>query len=326
MRISLFDKVLFQLLAGEVEIHLKEDRNARYGYISPEENLDFELSFKRFNPIVEKFVSTFQKNFTGEQTRFMMYRLKYLKIKERQNKLEKIPPVLSLGNYNSEDNEITIEHYNDSRIEENEEDTLIHELMHMASTRSTSRGHVTGLELPDILGMNLNEGYTEYLTEKYFTRGMKYVESRNKNVLIAKGIENIIGKENMQEAYFSANLGLLISDLEPYASRRDIIKLLFLIDRYDKPFHSEKKFQDIIGEIARLNKRKLDILYERGEITREEYQIEYAIKVSEYRNYRMWSEETKVVKDENCFMLLDQGYQSNLFEFRNPRRAKYQKN
>ena len=148
----------------------------------------------------------------------------------------------------------------------------------------------------------LNEGYTEYLTQKYFTKKMKYTESEDFSVFFAKGIENIVGPEKMQECYFNANLGSLIEELEQYASKEDILKLLFLIDQEKTPFANRKNHRIIMRQIARMNARKLsqDLLSNR--ITKEQYDIEYAIKVEEYKKY-------------SDFILEDQGRQSDLYEF-----------
>ena len=97
----------------------------------------------------------------------MLYRLKRLSITEERSEIPPLAQIISLGFYHTEKNNITI-HYYDKKIPINIEDTLKHELMHMASTRSTKVGLITGLEIPDLIGEGLNEGYTQYLTDKYF--------------------------------------------------------------------------------------------------------------------------------------------------------------
>lgn len=327
MRInSLFDKIIYEVLSKEFTTCIEASAYLRREGPSPEENLEFEKDFGRWQQEIEDFTRIFKKSFTKEQYDAMLYRLKYLTIRERWNKPSALSMVVSLGNYSSSQNIITIEHYCSKRIPENNKDTLLHELMHMASTRRTPKGPITGFEIPDLIGINLNEGYTEYLTQKYFTKKMHYVDDPDQNVMIVKGIENIVGKENMEDAFFNANLPELIHDLEAYIDREEIMKLFFLIDRFDVPYPKEAKFQEILDEIARINKIKLDRMLDRGEITEEEYSIEYAIKVLEYKNHRLWSEATKVVKEKNCFMLYDDTYQSNLFEFRRREEEKKVKN
>ena len=273
------------------------------------------LRFGKYNDTIERFIKVFQKEFTEKQTKSMMYRLSHLEIVEKWIKLDRIPFCVSLGCYSSKDNKITLKHYDNKKIPEKANDTLIHELLHMASTKTTKYGHVTGLEVPNIIGMNLNEGYTEYLTEKYFTRGMNYVYVDDKRIPIVKGIENLVGVKKMEEFYFNADLPGLILELERYASKEDILKLLYTLDHLSTPMYSEKKFQIMTREIAKWNQRKLDRQLEKGEISEEEYDIERAIKVEEYKRYCLWSEDTEVLKDENGFVLRDHGYTSKYYPY-----------
>ena len=311
----LMDQLIFRSVTKDIDTKLIESSCAKRESI-PNQTYPNILHFGDLNPYIEFFINTFKENFTEEQTKAMLYRLNYLEITEDIGVIKGIiQTVVSLGCYHSASNSITISHYKNTNIPVEMWETLIHELMHMASTKNTQIGFITGLEIPDILGNGLNEGYTEYLTQKYFTKKMKYTESEDFSVFFAKGIENIVGPEKMQECYFNANLGSLIEELEQYASKEDILKLLFLIDQEKTPFANRKNHRIIMRQIARMNARKLsqDLLSNR--ITKEQYDIEYAIKVEEYKKYRLWSEETRVLRDEDDFILEDQGRQSDLYEF-----------
>ena len=50
------------------------------------------------------------------------------------------------------------------------------------------------------------------------------------------------------------------------------------------------------------------------EITREEYDIEYA-RICEYRNYILWSEEAEVIKDKDSFIFKEKDNTSELYTF-----------
>lgn len=280
------------------------------------------LKYKGYNNIVKYFINKFSQNFTEEQIKAMLYRLKGLTISELIYKSYS-PFYISLGYYDGHNNEIVIEYYKDRRqSQEKLKETLIHELLHMASTRSVRDGSITGFDIPLYLGNAINEGYTEYLTKKYFTKGSRYVNSREVDVFFAKGIENLVGDSKMQELYFNANLNGLVNEIAKYSSKEDAIKLLFLMDRKNIGLRGEKDLIQIIEEIAKLNAKKLERELSLGNITYEEYQIQYAIKYTEYLKGNMWSESTKIVKDDDCFILKDQGFTSSVYEIKKATKSK----
>lgn len=94
-------------------------------------------------------------------------------------------------------------------------ETLYHELLHMASSYIHKEKQVSGF-LNEIrtpfyakdIGTLLNEGYTELLTKRYFkcTDNNYYT----KEVELASKIEEFIGKEEMERAYFAGDLNYII--------------------------------------------------------------------------------------------------------------------
>ena len=282
-------------------------------------NIDFRLpvdsknpDFSELNEYVENFRRIFKESFTKEQYEKMIYSLNSLKIKEFTEKYDG-DLFISLGSYDSHNNTITIMNYEDLGVDLNKEEILIHELLHMASTNYSIDGARTGLDLAGILGVKLNEGYTEYLTRKYFTRGYKYTESTENSIIFAKGIENIIGSEKMESYYFNSDINSLIKDLSEYISIEDTIKLLYLIDRVPATRYKSKDFDYVLKKISEINSIKLNRDLEKGIITEKEFEEQYAIKVREYRNYQMWSEDTKVLGDDTSFVLYDHEYTSNVY-------------
>lgn len=311
------DEVLYHIIISEIHKYLKLSSDSRIKQEYSSSNIDEFLKFNEYNDTVLSFIGKFYKSFTSNQTKAMLSRLKDLKIKDVVYRIPFTIYCLSLGYYDSDYNEIVVEYYKDRRIsKESIYSTLIHELLHMASTREFEDGILTGFEIPYLLGLSLNEGYTEYLTEKYFTKGIEYVKSNSVNLFLAKGIENIIGSEIMQKHFFNADLNGLINELSKYATREEIIRLLFLIDRQGRLMRESKDLFNIIEEIARLNAKKLIRDLEQGLISYEDFQIEYAKKVTEYLKGNMWSEETKVIRDNNSFILQDQGFSSSLYELK----------
>ena len=307
------DDIVFKFIISDINKYLSLCSNIRIdkGIGSKETNY---LVYGKYNAIIKSFIEKFSYFFTEEQLKLMLNRLKSLTINEITYKYA-YPYCLSLGYYDSNENEIVVEYYKDRRIsKESIEETLIHELIHMASTRTTKDGNITGFEIPYYIGLNLNEGYTEYITEKYFIKGNAYVKSKSMNLFLAKGIENIVGQERMQELFFDANLKGLVDELSKYDKEVNIKKLLYLMDRYTRIMRGNKDLCSIVLEIARINAKRLKRDLELGIISYEEYQIQYAIKVDEYLKGNMWSEETRVIKDNDTFILSDQGFTSSVYE------------
>jgi len=78
-------------------------------------------------------------------------------------------------------------------------------------------------------GLGLNEGYTEHLNLKYFS-DMIAVKSYPREMILATGIERIIGKEKMEQLFFDADLASLIKELEKYTSKKNAISIIHQID------------------------------------------------------------------------------------------------
>ena len=305
---SILGFLYFKTIEKEINKILDQNQHILVGHNYEEEKTP--IDFGKYNKYIESFIETFKNNFSEEQFDNMMYLLRNLKIKE-QDVLINNQLIISLGHYDSYTNEIILNNYKDAKEKINIKEVIYHELLHMASTRTISNGALTGFAIPDVLGSNLNEGYTEYLTRKYYTRGYKYVDSNENDVIIAKGIENIIGQEKMQKYYFNADLASIINELSEYSPRKEVIKLLFLIDTAPIMGRKGKEFDNIIKEIARLNKVKLDKELEEGLIDIKTYEEEFVIKVKEYRNYQMWSEDTEIIDNGDSFILQDHDYQSS---------------
>ena len=317
------DKLMFMLLSRGLDDRLQEVIDAsRKG--TRKERLNLSHISEEAKPTVKKFVSIFKENFSTKQTAEMISRVNSLKIVEEIGETVKVQKFISLGSYDNATNQILLNKYEDREIPFEKWETLMHELLHMASTKETDHGTITGLEISGYIGLQLNEGYTEYLAEKYFTKGMKYTNTDDYKVFFAKGIENVVGSKRMEKYYFDANIGELVKDLEKYAKRKDIFKLLFLIDKIEDPFFTSREIRSIVLEIAKINEAKLEKDYQDGKLSDEQFDIEYAIKVIEYKKNNLWSEETVVKKDGNSFLLVDQGKSSDLYEF-TPTEETYQK-
>lgn len=138
---------------------------------------------------------------------------------------------------------------------------ITHELLHASSTYYDKKRKIVYVGLSqmyiiddknkksEIYGMALNEGYTQYLNNKYFVdqKSMtlnifdkRYnIETENvitkKNTykeeqIIAKALNDIIGEDKMISFYFRADLNGLVKELEKYQSRETIYRFINYTD------------------------------------------------------------------------------------------------
>lgn len=129
---------------------------------------------------------------------------------------------------------------------------LFHELMH-ASSSYNNEGPIGYMGFSQVnydylvkIGEYLNEGYTQYLTEKYFDHNS---ESCYKLVVeIAHCIEMIVGPQ-MEKFYFGADLKGLTDELSKYSSFIEVIGIYNNIDELYK-LSSKKNITE--SEIIRI--------------------------------------------------------------------------
>ena len=133
--------------------------------------------------------------------------------------------------------------------------SLYHELFHMASNATTKSDIKDGFYLYQNkrnFGLGINEGYTEYLTRKYFGKfDNEYVYEFE--VIIAKYIEDIIGKNKMESYYLRAQLDSLIDDLSLYSDRDRAILFITDIDFVHYFLDQEDMQNDILAAVNRIN-------------------------------------------------------------------------
>ncbi len=120
--------------------------------------------------------------------------------------------------------------------------TISHELLHVSSTYYDKEKETVYSGFYQLFvkkdkkksegyGLGINEGYTQYLANKYFDNSnplslIAYKEEQ----IIAKGLERIIGEKKLQSMYFRADLHSLVSELEKYVTKDEIYKFINLAD------------------------------------------------------------------------------------------------
>lgn len=122
--------------------------------------------------------------------------------------------------------------------------TINHELLHALTTViDPATGMIyCGFEQVDNqnneFATGLNEGYTQYLAEKYFGKENSYTSAYVYHKKIAEILESIVGVDNMQTFYFIANLNGLVEYLKNYAPEEEIYKFIHTLDLLNIHFHN----------------------------------------------------------------------------------------
>ena len=228
------DKLLskFQVTSLHIENDLLTMLNYNKTYIiksinrSKLENYNTNINYNRFEDeeirnAVRHFVSNVLNNFNQEDLTLFYRNIPTLKIEKNNKKNSKY----EVGGYNTLTNHITISNIN----------ALYHELFHVATTIFTKDSEICGFyqynkTLDDGIGSGLNEGYTQLLTERYFIKENKKIDSYCYEIGAASALEEIIGKEKMQSYYMNANLKGIINELSNYHSTKEIFKFINRLD------------------------------------------------------------------------------------------------
>ena len=180
-------------------------------WISKENLNNFELTLK-----------ILEKHLTLEQLKLVYRNVANVKVK----KMKLIDLLTICGYYDAIKREIS---YNNER-------TLTHEFLHMASSIHNYETDVSfsGLcqwDSKTKIGVGLNEGYTELLNERIFSAENPndvYIEEMN----IARAIELFFDdKKDMMNYYFECDLPGFIKYFENFMPREEFIKLLLEIDK-----------------------------------------------------------------------------------------------
>ena len=140
---------------------------------------------------------------------------------------------------------------------------LPHELFHMSTSFKSEEKNVRfigfeqkQLNILQIIGTGINEGYTELMVQKYY--GDDYLSNSSSYILLRKvmeAIESIIGKEKMENYYLTANLNGLVNELAQYAKYEDVLKFIssmdFVYNNFNESFVKSKKNQQLLSDQLR---------------------------------------------------------------------------
>lgn len=237
---------------------------------------------KKFNEYINRFINFLNIN-PNINLELFYENLKSLIIKEKGtfNKLLFIKS-LTKGQYDGYDNKIVV-------LREDSFYSIYHELLHCASRRIIENEMNVGFHKFSVnekngkiifnMGKSLNEGYTTLLEKRYFSC-IEHTQKRGYVIeeFISLMLEKIVGKEEMEKLYFSADLDGLIAYLKQYSNEEDIYLFLQYFDKVFvnsktkvKPKDAEYIYKFIAIFLLKSYIHKLGRLIQNNEINREEF-------------------------------------------------------
>lgn len=205
------------------KIVLPKELQAKHNIINQQ-----TIDSRNFIKYIDKFIYVITTNFKKEDLTYFYNNVRTLRVFPDYFLLKKDYKYGDiLGFYMAAGNYIA---YKKDLVEQ----IIYHELFHMASSVyeysyiHSGFSH-TNLDTKDRIGKGLNEGYTELLSNRYFSLenapSSYYLES-----VLAKGVELLIGKEKMESLYLTSNLNGLIDELAKYSDKEKVEVFLSGID------------------------------------------------------------------------------------------------
>lgn len=241
------------------------------------------IASKEIKDAVNEFLEVLTNNFPREILTNFYNNIHDMQIHMTDYKLKNIFHKIEFnGSFNAKTNTIKL-----NKNEQNYE-AIFHELFHMASTVSLDNDIYSGFRQhktynsKDDIGVGINEGYTQALTERYFghIEGIKY--SYPFETFIACLIEEIIGEDKMAKYYFNANLYGLIDELSQYNLPNNVMKFIYNLDFLNKiptlpnmgvleQDYIIKSIKQIIDFLFYTYERKIKKQFNKGLISENEY-------------------------------------------------------
>lgn len=164
--------------------------------------------------ILNRFLDTMNKNFDKEDLKNLYDNIIWVLLKKKFT-------LKNHGDYNLIENV----------IRGNKEDVITHELFHLSSNPYDETDDHCGFSytIDDyLIGVGLNEGYTELLNRRYFDSRIE--TSYGNQIITSEYLEKIVGQKNMEKLYLNANLHGLIKELKKYYSLQEIERFIIAVD------------------------------------------------------------------------------------------------
>ena len=220
------------------------------------DSFDINKIKEKYRSDISTFIETVKQNFDEESLNILHNNLNTFTIDDFTNldNKSKFKMKHTAAAYWFDENKVIIYHHDNLPV------YLPHELFHMCSTIEKDGITYSGFsqvnpEKETYFGQGLNEGYTQYLCEKYFAKD----ENDNYHAYFvnnARLLENVIGKDKMQSYYMKADLHSLIEDLKRYSSEEEIMKF---INNLDLIYLLTSEFD---RNLSNINERLSDVMRE----------------------------------------------------------------
>lgn len=196
-----------------------------------------EILKKYFGDVILEFVNVVKENISEDNLAIFYNNISSLDSRTKNYGMaHKLIGSVTTGAYSLRKNVITLDNSNfASKL------TVYHELFHASSSIFIPDD---GIEYSGFyqyndgkrFGEGINEGYTQYLTEKYFN-DKNNAESYLFETKVAEKVELLVGKDKMESLYFKANLKGLIDCLKVYRSEKEVYEFINSLDFVNKYFH-----------------------------------------------------------------------------------------
>ncbi|MBQ8132693.1 MAG: hypothetical protein IJ193_09395 [Bacilli bacterium] len=315
----------FPFQEDEVELNHRITRKSKAGFMlyktpaleREECDITTYLRFKSdYNDIIKEFNDTMEENFTKEKNAFNR-NIKTLKIVESKNNIfhkaiDHFRGAVEQGSYSDYHNEIEI------RLPKEEhkkkvKSVVMHELIHMSSSvdKVGTGFHQSNIEKSPVtsLGRGINEGYTEKLNQEYFS---KYIDRGvyDYEIVLAGGIERIVGKKEMQKLYFNADLRGLLRGINHYVNDMNkVANLIYDIDKLDSirnEIKREDEYQRLRNEISEIYSKKLDLEYSLNLINEEQYERKKFFYIDQFVERGIaYSDNVKMIEKSAIYWIED---------------------
>lgn len=200
---------------------------SKYVYLNFEINPNINIKNN-----INRFYNALSDNISEDNLKLFYKNIKSLNIKNRIAISDVMSSVISgsyvSGVYCVKDNTIFLASYYGMFNSD-----LTHELLHMSSGIYDFNNNIDYCGLSqnynnNKIGYALNEGYTELLNKRLFSLGVD--NSYIYEVFISSLIENILGKDKLENYYFNADLLGAVNELAKYSNRTKVDRFLIRSD------------------------------------------------------------------------------------------------
>lgn len=272
-----------------------------------------------FSEEIAKFARIMITNFSSENLVILYNNINDLKIEKiyMNEFLEHIKNIifkrgtkdLNVAGYNVFLNRVRIE-------EEYVDIDMPHELFHMASSVYDKEKKVlyTGFVQTIIkenrnIGDGINEGYTEWMVAKYYDESILSDSTSYKYLCnVARNLDEIVGKDKMENLYLKANLKGLVEELVKYNSYDNVMHFIsatdYLYHNLNESRKSKQEKEVITNELKFINKFMIEsitkstaLMYSDNEISIEDIVPIISKKIKNIHDVKTKKEDFNVKPD-----------------------------